>query len=199
MDAEFWDNRYSNHDHVWSGAPNAPLVTEVASLTPGKALDGGCGEGADAIWLARQGWKVTAADFAQAALDKAATEATSQGIEIDWVRADLTTWQPPQEFDLVTTQFLHVEPSQRDVAFRLLAAAVVPGGTFLVAGHSRQDVKTHTGGDRRVDVLFDPDDVVALLDPAEWTVLVSEVRERVVPTHDGPFTATDTIVRALRR
>ncbi len=199
MDAEFWDNRYAGHTHVWSGEPNASLVTEASDLAPARALDAGCGEGADAIWLASRGWRVTGADFAQAALDKAAAQAAGQGVDVAWVRADLTSWQPAPKFELVTTQFLHVEPAQRDVAYRLLAAAVVPGGTFLVAGHSRQDLKTHTGGDRRVDVLFDPEDVVALLDPTDWTVLVSEIRERVMATQHGPFTATDTVVRALRR
>jgi SAM-dependent methyltransferase len=202
MDADFWQARYRESEKIWSGAPNPQLVTEVSGLAPGMALDAGCGEGADAIWLADNGWKVTGVDFAQAALDKGAAEARRQGFgeDITWVCEDLVGWQPPREYSLVSAQFFHVEPSQRDAALRNLAEAVLPGGTFLVVGHNRQDVKTHTGHERLTDVLFDPADVEALLEPAEWLIAVSEARARVVDESEGkPFTYTDTVVRAVRR
>src|SRR6185312_15116814 len=71
----FWDDRYSGERHVWSGRPNPHLVTETSNLTPGRAIDVGCGEGADAIWLARQGWAVTGADVSPVGLKRAAANA----------------------------------------------------------------------------------------------------------------------------
>lgn len=201
MDVEFWQARYQEDEKIWSGAPNPQLVAEVSDLAPGKTLDAGCGEGADAIWLAGKGWTVTAVDFAQAALDKGASEARRQGLDdaITWVCEDLATWQPPREYSLVSAQFLHLEPSLRDAALQHLAAAVLPGGSLLVVGHHREDLRTHTGRERHAEVLFNPEDIEALLEPDEWNIEVSEARQRVVEDSDGkPFAYTDTVVRAVR-
>ena len=200
MDAEFWNERYRDNARVWSGAPNSQLVAEVTGLTPGRALDAGCGEGADALWLAARGWTVTAVDFAQSALDKGAEEAEVHCLDIDWQCRDLVTWQPAQEYDLVSAQFFHLEPELRDRAFGNLAAAVVPGGQLLIVGHHREDLVTHTGHERHGPMLFDPDDVTVLLDELTWDLQVAEARPRTVKTPEGePFTNTDTVVRARRR
>lgn len=202
MDAAFWENRYRESEKIWSGAPNPQLVAEAAGLEPGKALDAGCGEGADAIWLASKGWRVTAVDFAQAALDKGEAEAQRQdvGENIFWVCEDLITWQPSREYDFVSAQFFHLEPPLRDAVLHNLATAVLPGGTMLVVGHDRQDLTRNFGHEHRVDLLFDPAEIGALFDPARWDVTVSETRERVVEDSEGnPVTTTDTVVRAVRR
>jgi len=201
MDVDFWEARYRESEKIWSGAPNPQLVIEVSDLTPGKALDAGCGEGADAIWLAGTGWNVTAVDFAQAALDKGAREAQRQGLDemVNWICEDLASWQPRREYSLVSAQFLHLEPPLRDVALQYLAASVLPGGSLLVVGHHRRDLKTHTGHERHAEVLFNPEDIEALLEPAEWNIEVSEARERIVGDSEGkPFSYTDTVVRAVR-
>ena len=98
---EFWDDRYQTADQsgrLWSGQPNAQLVAQTADLAPGEALEAGCGEGADAIWLARQGWTVTAVDVSAVALERAAGFAAAAGDEvarrITWQREDLLSWAP---------------------------------------------------------------------------------------------------------
>lgn len=202
MDAAFWENRYRESEKIWSGEPNPQLIVEAAGLEPGKALDAGCGEGADAIWLASQGWRVTAVDFAQAALDKGEAEAQRQGVAeaISWVCEDLAAWQPSREYDFVSAQFFHLEPPLRDAVLLNLATAVVPGGSMLVVGHSRQDLTRNSAHEHHVDLLFDPTEMGALFDPAGWDVTVSEIRERVVEDSEGnPVTTTDTVVRAVRR
>lgn len=84
-----WDARYSERDGaMWSGRPNGRLVAEVAGFTTGRALDVGCGEGADAIWLARSGWAVTAIDISDVALARAREAARLAGVAVDWVRGD---------------------------------------------------------------------------------------------------------------
>ena len=201
MDVKFWQARYQESQKTWSGAPNPQLVAEASGLGPGKAIDAGCGEGADAIWLAGRGWMVTAVDFAQAALDRGEAEARRQGLgdNIAWICEDLASWQPPREYTLASAQFFHLEPTLRDLALRNLAAAVISGGTLLVVGHNRQDLKTHTGHERHTEVLFDADDIEPLLDPDEWRIAVSEARERIITDDDGkPFTYTDTVLRAVR-
>jgi thioredoxin reductase len=104
-----WEEQYRSHPTLWSGEPNPPLVEEAADLAPGTALDVGCGEGADAVWLAGRGWRVTGVDLSPTALERAARHAAEAGVEVDWQQADLTAWTPEEKaYDLVTSHFLHL-------------------------------------------------------------------------------------------
>jgi 2-polyprenyl-3-methyl-5-hydroxy-6-metoxy-1,4-benzoquinol methylase len=105
----FWEGHYHRRERVWSGRPNPVLVEVVGGLRPGTALDLGCGEGGDAIWLARQGWRVTAVDVSATALDRAAADAATAGIadRIDLRQHDLALAFPPGAFDLVSAKYLH--------------------------------------------------------------------------------------------
>jgi SAM-dependent methyltransferase len=134
-----WEERYGERDRVWSGRVNVRLAELVDEMTPGRALDLGCGEGADAIWLAERGWRVTAVDISQTALDRAAGEAAAREVpgSIDFQRHDLTESFPEGVFDLVSAQFLHsTVRTDRAAVLRRAAAAVAPGGTLLVVDHS---------------------------------------------------------------
>src|SRR5215213_569797 len=135
-DAGEWDAIYAEHRSVWSGEPNAQLVAEATSLTPGTALDVGCGEGADAVWLAEHGWDVTAVDISEVALDRARTHAASAGVEVSFAHVDLIAGPPPPgSYDLVSAQFFQLPDPPRAQAYRGLGAAVSPGGHLLVVGH----------------------------------------------------------------
>ena len=136
----YWDDRYRSADQLWSGQPNPHLVVQTAGLTPGDALDVGCGEGADAIWLASQGWTVTAVDISVVALDRAAAHAAARGDDIarriSWLESDLLIWDPgSQQFDLVSAQFMYLPEEDLTSMHRRLAAAVRPGGTLLIVLH----------------------------------------------------------------
>jgi len=146
---EFWDERYRSAQQLWSGQPNAQLVAQTAGLTPGDALDVGCGEGADAIWLASQGWTVTAADISAVALERAAAHAAERGDEIagriSWRQADLFSWDPGSlQYDLVSAQFMYLPEADLTSLHRRLAAAVRPRGTLLVVLHHPDSM--HAGG-----------------------------------------------------
>jgi len=99
LDEAFWEDMYRSRSAAWSGSPNPQLVTEAAGLTPGTALDVGCGEGGDAVWLAERGWQVTAVDISATALQRAATHAAQAGPDVSgritWRQADLTSKAPP--------------------------------------------------------------------------------------------------------
>ncbi|MFG2828264.1 class I SAM-dependent methyltransferase [Streptomyces sp. NPDC048434] len=201
-DHEFWDSRYAESDQIWSGRPNAPLVREAGDLMPGKALDLGCGEGADALWLAERGWHVTAVDISRVALDRAAQHTAADAARrINWQWHDLSTSFPAGSFDLVSAQFLH-SPSDmpRDEILRKAASAVAPGGVLLVVGH--------TGfpswePDPHPEIHFPtPDDVLTALDlpDGEWEVLRSEEHQRTQTGPDGePTTRIDNTLKLRRR
>ncbi len=213
-DEQSWDELYQGKPQVWSGAPNAQLVAEVSSLPAGTALDLGCGEGADAVWLAEQGWRVTAVDIAAAALKRAAAHAEDRGVSgaIVWLHQDLTTWVPVDEYDLVSAQFFHLPARERDEVIRKAAGAVRSGGTLLVVGHHPDDVhgQQHQSDDPHGlaglrphgERLFRPEHVVGCLVPSadHWDIKVSEARTRPSTTADGTLLQrVDTVFRARRR
>jgi SAM-dependent methyltransferase len=202
FDAAFWDARYSEADAIWSGNPNPQLVDEVSDLTPGTALEIGCGEGADAIWLAHRGWQVTATELSEVALGRAAAHAEAADVadRITFRLADATEWVPPAgAFDLVTAHFMHLPSVQRIPLHERLAAAVAPGGTLLVVGHHPSDLDTDMDRMRLPDWLFTASDVAAVLEPGAWTVLVEEERARTAVDPEGrSLTIHDAVLRARR-
>jgi SAM-dependent methyltransferase len=202
----YWDARYGGHRHVWSGRPNPNLVSEAAGLTPGRAIDVGCGEGADAIWLARQGWEVTGADVSPVGLARAARNAEDAGAEIaariTWRRVDLFAdeWTPLGSHDLVTSQYLHLPPEARERSVRRLADAVAPGGDLLVAAHHPSDLDIPGLRPHVPELFCTADELAVHLDDAEWEIVSAAAPERTVTGPEGtPVTIRDTVLHARRR
>jgi SAM-dependent methyltransferase len=194
-----WDERYRVNDQIWSGEPNGALVAEISCDAPGRALDVGCGEGADAVWLAQRGWQVTALDVSKVALDRARASAAAADVEVQWVHAGLLDASlPDASFDLVTAQYPALLRTPGDEAVHALFAAVAPGGTLLFVHHADMD-KEHVG-----DHDVDPADYVSIDDvraaaTAGWTVEVDERRARNVSGGGGAHHTHDVVVRLRRR
>jgi SAM-dependent methyltransferase len=203
FDEQSFEERYQATDALWSGRPNRQLVAEAADLSPGTALDVGCGEGADAIWLAERGWQVTAVDFARTALERGRAQAESRGPEvagrIRWVHADVTAQLPGDGYDLVSAQFMHLPPEPRRSLFARLAAAVAPGGTLLVVGHDLSDIAAGAHRPPEPERFFTAGEAAESLDDG-WDVLVAEARPRPAAVHEGhDITVHDAVLRARRR
>jgi len=199
---EFWDQRYGG-EPIWSGNPNPLLVRYAAELAPGIALDVGSGEGADVLWLASRGWTVVGADVSPVALRRSAGLAERAGHEIaariSWQQADVLSWQPPERrFDLVSVQFLHPPGDNREAVHRRLAAAVRPGGTFLVVGHHPADMATmHRAC---LPGMFPTgENMAAVLDPAEWAIETGDPERQATDSDGTVIVIRDAVVRAARR
>ncbi|MCI2418426.1 class I SAM-dependent methyltransferase [Saccharopolyspora sp. K220] len=191
-----WDELYLSRDQLFSGAPNGVLVTEVTDLPPGQALDVGCGEGADALWLARLGWLVTAADISRVALQRAAAADTTG--RVAWTRSDLTATPPPAgAFDLVSAQYFPLQHQPDHTALRGLLAAVAPGGTLLIASHDPADLPPDRDHGFDPNDYYLPADIARFLDD-NWTVQVHETRPRTAPAPAGTHHAHDIVLRAQR-
>ena len=190
-----WDERYAGAEQVWSGEPNGALVAEVSGLPPGRALDVGCGEGADALWLAGRGWDVTALDVSRVALERARQAADRAGVQVTWVHAGLVEAAlPAGAYDLVSAQYPALLRTPERAAEHALLGAVAPGGTLLVVHHDVQDGQAHG---------FDPADyvlpaVVAELLDGGWQVEVDERRDRHVTGGAGAHHVADLVLRVRR-
>jgi len=199
LSRESWEERYRSEERIWSGKPNPQLVATAADLPPGTALDVGAGEGADAIWLASRGWTVTGVDVSQAALDRAARHAAEAGVEVTWQQADVTEWEPPPaQFDLVSTQYLHLPRPVREALYRRLAAAVRPGGTLLIVGHHPADLDTPVRRPRLPHLMFTAEEIASVLDPSEWDITTS-APQRPVNQDGQEIMVTDAVLCAVRR
>lgn len=199
-----WEERYGTPDRVWSGNPNPQLVTEVQDLSPGAALDIGCGEGADVMWLAERGWTVTGLDFSQSGLDKATAVARDAGLAdlTRFEQGDIRTWRPAESYDLISSQFMHLlDGGMRDLLPHL-ADALNPGGLLLVVGHHPDDLHTglrHATQPREgPGVMFTPEDLVLAIDADRFDV-VGEVRAREQMKDGTPVTVHDSVVTVSPR
>jgi 2-polyprenyl-3-methyl-5-hydroxy-6-metoxy-1,4-benzoquinol methylase len=203
FDQDFWDQLWSNTlrdhaDRVARRPPNAHLMAEAVHLPPGRALDAGCGHGADTLWLAAHGWQVTAVDFSAAALAQGRSMAEAAGADvaqrIDWIEGDLATWTAaPGHYDLVVCLYVHVAGSVEDMVGRM-ANGVAPGGTLFMVGHRPIDPGTGAATAAANQVQVSVDAAVAALDANLWELLTAEDRPRA-----AAGTGVDAVIRARRR
>jgi SAM-dependent methyltransferase len=203
FDREFWERRWAqalreHPDRIAGREPNGHLLAETGGLRPGLALDAGCGYGAETLWLAARGWRVTAVDFSVTALNHARSTARGLGADIaeriEWTEGDLTIWTPaPGRYDLVISLYVHVPGSVKDMIGRL-GAGVAPGGTLLLVGHRPVDPATGAPTPAAGQVQVSVDAAVDALDPRHWRIEVAEERPRA-----AAGTGVDAVVRAVPR
>lgn len=191
MDAAGWDARYGK-GQVWSTEPNRFFADAVASLgaAPGTALDLACGEGRNAVWLAEQGWDVTAVDFSSVGVERGRAGALSRGAHVHWVVADLQQWDlGVQAWDLVAHVYLHWPTAEREPFLARVAASVARGGHLVVVGHDRTNIEHGHGGPQDPDVLTTPDEQRTLFEKAGLQVIEARTVTRTVtlePGHGAP-------------
>jgi thioredoxin reductase/SAM-dependent methyltransferase len=200
-----WDHRY-NGDQMWSGNPNGTLVREVTTLTPGRALDVGAGEGGDAIWLAEQGWTVTASDISRRALERVGAEADRRGLRVECLHTDANERDPLPHgaFDLVSSQYASIPRTPDDRSVRNILNAVAPGGTLLIVSHDLESMRTPIdtlASSRALDAdayVRVQDFAAALTASPEWDLEVHETRPRPAGAASSHH-VDDIVLRARRR
>jgi thioredoxin reductase/SAM-dependent methyltransferase len=201
-----WDHRYGG-EQMWSGNPNGTLVNEIGDHKPGRALDVGAGEGGDAIWLAEQGWDVTASDISQRALDRVGAEATRRGLPVECRHADANALDAYETaaFDLVSAQYASIPRTPDGRGVRNLLDAVAPGGTLLVVSHDLEPLRAPID-DLAHSRPFDPDAyvrvddfVTALAGSPGWDIDVHEKRPRPPGAASASHHVDDIVLRARRR
>ena len=193
MDASEWDERYRSADLVWGGPPNRWVAEELAGASPGRALDLACGEGRNALWLAAQGWQVTAVDFSAVAIAKA-RELDTRG-SVSWVQADATSYRG-EPVDLALLCYLQLSAAERRQAVRAAADVLAPGGVLLVIAHDTRNIADGTGGPQDPRVLYTAADVAGDLDGTG--LVVERATEVLRPVEGADRPAIDALLRARR-
>ncbi len=194
-----WNAWYASQPQIWSGKPNHTLMAEVGSLQPGTALEVGCGEGADAIWLAQSGWRVTALDVSSIAIQRAETEAARLGLNINWRQASIRDANFEQaSFDLVTAHYLTILRSPEQTEAHALINAVAPGGHLLFVHHRGFNLERNQEHEIDRSNYLEPRDVLNLLDE-EWHVRYDDFRVKPSPDSGaGAHHHADTVLFARR-
>jgi 2-polyprenyl-3-methyl-5-hydroxy-6-metoxy-1,4-benzoquinol methylase len=193
-DIHGWDHRYARTERLFPREPDAALVELVGGLRPGRALDLGAGEGRNSLWLARQGWQVTAVDLAEVALGRLAAEAAAEGLAVSTVRADLADYLAGAEpVDLVVIANIHPTPEQRARLLAAAAAAVAPGGYLYLSGHHVDALGL--AGPPDPERLYTEDRLAGAFPGLE--VLRIERRERKLRAEAAPL--VDVVAWATRR
>lgn len=179
MRRDDWDRRYASTENLWSSRPNRFLVAEVEHLEPGRAIDLACGEGQNAIWLATRGWDVTGIDYSQVAIAKARSRAERESVTVRFACADLVEYEPETgSYDLALVLYLHVPASERRRILARAAAALAPGGTFVLVGHDLTNATDGVGGPSDVELLYTPAQIASELpglEPDKATTVLRDV------------------------
>lgn len=195
-DPSFWNDRYSEHDgSKWSGNANGALIAEANELPAGRALDIGCGEGSDAIWLAQRGWQVTGIDVSEVAIDRATQAAADAGATVEFRVGDILAETPvPERYDLITISYPALRRSGAETLISDLAAALVPAGTLLIIGHDQFDRVITDNHGIDIDQFISMDDLAERIQ-AVLVIETDEVRPRPDQPEDNPH-SHDRILRA---
>lgn len=153
---EIWNERYRERGAVWGTAPNQFVADRLATMEPGRVLDLGSGQGRNAIWLAQQGHRVTAVDISDVATAQGREIAAELGVDVEFVAANLETWEPdPERFDLVVLAYMQAPEHIRKPLHAKAVNALVDGGRVLVVAHHRDNLEQGVGGPPTLDVLLD--------------------------------------------
>ena len=195
MDASEWDERYCTAKLIWTAEANQFVAEETEHLPPGHALDLAAGEGRNAIWLAQRGWRVTAVDFSQVALDKGRALAGSLDVadRLEWICADVVAWTPPPDrYDLIVIAYLHLPAHDLRTALGHAVSSLTAGGTLVVVGHDEANLDGGAGGPQDPAVLYTPQKVTSIVAAADLTITKAVTVER----HTANGVALDTLVTA---
>lgn len=192
MEATDWDDRYRATDRLWSAEPNTFVADRLADREPGVGLDLASGEGRNAVWLAERGWEMTAVDFSSVAIDRG----REHSVEVEFVVADVLTWQPDRSYDLVLIAYLHLVLADFEPLIRRAVTWLRRGGELFMVGHDRTNIEHGVGGPQYPEVLWEIEEILPWLEGLD--IVEAGMVEREVKADHGVALARDALVRARR-
>lgn len=196
---ERWEGRFAAEHYVFGTEPNAFLSRTAGRIPPGaKVLCIADGEGRNGVWLAEQGFDVTAQDFSPAAQAKSRRLAAERGVSLTWELSDILArdWEPDAYDVVVGIFFQFVGPAERAAVFDGIARTVRPGGLVLIEGYAPKQLDYGTGGPKRIENLYTEDllrEAFAAFTEVGVTAYDAEINEG--PGHSGMSALVDLVAR----
>jgi SAM-dependent methyltransferase len=190
-----WDERYSAEEYAYGTTPNDFLVANVSSIPKGKVLSIAEGEGRNAVFLAKQGYDVTAVDGSLVGLDKARKLAEENYVDIEFIHADLADYDLGEnKWDAIVSIFCPLPSWLRKELYKKVVAALKQNGVFLLEAYTPNQLKHSTGGGHSVDVMQSKESLKLELGSMKFKHLVELEREVI----EGVYhTGIGSVVQAI--
>jgi SAM-dependent methyltransferase len=184
-----WDERYSAEEYVYGTKPNEFLEAKVGFIPKGEVLSLAEGEGRNAVFLAKQGYSVTAVDASPVGLNKARRLAEENGVVVEFIHADLADYDLGEDrWDGIISIFCPLPSSLRKQLYKKVEAGLKRNGVFLLEAYTPDQLKHGTGGGNSVDVMQSKESLSLELTGLKFKHLVElerDVREGIYHTGMG--------------
>lgn len=190
-----WDERYSAEEYAYGKAPNQFLAEHFAAIPKGKVLSLAEGEGRNAVFLAQQGYAVTAVDASRVGLQKAQKLADERGVSLELIHADLAEFDLGNEqWDGIVSIFCPLPSALRQQLHQKVVAALKPGSVYLIEAYTPEQLKHGTGGGKSADTMTTQADLTRELQGLHFQHLLELERDVV----EGIYhTGLGAVVQAL--
>jgi SAM-dependent methyltransferase len=181
---EQWDSRYSAEEYIYGKEPNSYYRSVLDTLEPGHILLPGEGEGRNAVYAAKRGWRVTAFDISIEARRKAEALAKSEGVEISYLTGSFEEISlQAGSFDCIALIYVHMYHADREAYTNKLSGALKHGGTLLMEAFSKRQIENNSGGPKDISMLFSAEEV-----RKEFSTLgIIELSEQEIILNEGTF------------
>ncbi|KFZ37871.1 SAM-dependent methyltransferase [Shewanella mangrovi] len=192
-----WDDVYNSDSYVYGTEPNQFLAENVQQLPQGKVLCLADGEGRNSVFLAKQGYQVTAVDLSQVGLAKAAKLAASQEVSVEYIHADLAEFEfGTEQWDGIVSVFCHLPSSLRQQVHQRALQGLKKNGVFLLEGYTPRQLAFGTGGPKMLDLLLEPEALAS--DFADAQILhLAEVERDII--EGDKHTGTGAVVQLMAK
>jgi SAM-dependent methyltransferase len=151
---DFWNEKFANTEYVYGTEPNDFLVSAVTKLKRGATLSLAEGEGRNAVWLAQQGFTVSAIEQSEKGVGKTLRLALQRGVIVMAERGELETFHiQPNSWDLVVSIFAHTPQELRRKLHRQVVAGLKPGGVFVLEAYTPAQIAKNTGGPKDASLM----------------------------------------------
>ena len=149
-----WDERYSAEEYAYGTAPNEFLLENFSCIPKGKVLSLAEGEGRNAVFLAKQGYAVTAVDSSLVGLNKARKLAQENGVTVEFIHADLADYDLGEnKWDGIVSIFCPLPSSLRKEVYKKVVTGLKPKAVFLLEAYTPDQLRHGTGGGNSVDLM----------------------------------------------
>lgn len=180
---QLWNQRYQENETVYGKSPNAYFKSKLDAYKASSILLPAEGEGRNGVYAATKGWKVTAFDYSEAAMQKALANAKEKQVDIDYRVIDLDHFMAAKKYDAIGLIYVHLFPKERAVFHQKIMDSLTPGGVIIIEAFSKEQINNSSGGPKNIEQLFSADDLKQDFEGLD----IIELETLSIILNEGPF------------